>query len=495
MEALQVRLRQLGANGTLLALICVSILMGVLVGYRITLTPYSLVRFLVLVNVMLIGYIVIIRNIYAGMLIYLYSLVFLNYYWRIVIPGKWPDLDVPRLIFVFVWIIFLLEILLERRRLLPNGAIGTTMLLVIGAFVLSMLTMALWPTRQLLNGYVIPYAMYTIAKNTFTDRRTVDRFIFWFAVPLVMYFPLTAIFEHYRVMVLVFPRYIGESMGGKFGIDWGGRAMGTFIQPAATGYAMTAIYVLAMYVLAKRAGAFSRICSVLITILIPIGIFFTYTRSVYAGFLVALVTMLVFSKRQRLPALILIVAMCLAVIGNWSNVTTSDRTAGGIATRDTAEARLVLANASMRMFVDHPLFGVGFTRFIENSGPYVSQVRSTFLGYKEAWLAAGSNQHNQFLSVLTEIGLSGFVPFVLLYYFVFRMLARARKIRADAYDYEFVIAVIAIMLAYLTETLFIEPRFYEFMNTLPYMMAGIVAGGYQRATMKRAMAMARGAST
>jgi hypothetical protein len=72
------------------------------------------------------------------------------------------------------------------------------------------------------------------------------------------------------------------------------------------------------------------------------------------------------------------------------------------------------------------------------------------------------------------------------------MLARARRVHMDLCDHDFVIVVIAIMLAYVTETMFIEPRYYEFMNTLPYMMAGMVGGGYQRATMRGAAAMARG---
>jgi hypothetical protein len=42
----------------------------------------------------------------------------------------------------------------------------------------------------------------------------------------------------------------------------------------------------------------------------------------------------------------------------------------------------------------------------------------------------------------------------------------------------------AVMAAYIAQIFFIEPRFFEFMNTLPFMLVGIVAGGHQRAMMR-----------
>ncbi|MFZ1948133.1 MAG: hypothetical protein WAW06_11355, partial [bacterium] len=79
-------------NYGLLALMVFSVLIGVLAGLNTSMDLYAFVRVLVLVNVLLVGYIVLLKSVIAGILIYLYSLVFLNYYWRIVIPGLWPDL-------------------------------------------------------------------------------------------------------------------------------------------------------------------------------------------------------------------------------------------------------------------------------------------------------------------------------------------------------------------------------------------------------------------
>ena len=73
------------------------------------------------------------------------------------------------------------------------------------------------------------------------------------------------------------------------------------------------------------------------------------------------------------------------------------------------------------------------------------------------------------------VGLIFTVPLFLL-----SMLRRARKIHDDAIDHDFVVVVWAIFVCYLTNAMFMEPRFYEFMNVLPFLMAGIVVGSYQR---------------
>jgi hypothetical protein len=478
------RLPNVRLNIALLVLISLSILVGVIGGLRSNLTAELLFRLLVLSNLALLAYIVLLKNVVAGLIIYLYSLVFLNYYWRIIIPGTWPDLDIPRIVFVFVWMIFLLELALGRKRLLPNTPVGTMMLLMLGALVFNMVTNGISALRQFLNGYAIPYAMFVISKNVFTERRQVERLAFWLAVPLALYFPATAIFEHYRLTALIFPRYIGQSMSGGTGASWGVRAMGTFLQPVATGFAMIATFVLALHVLSRSRRALSRVYMLLITLITPIAVFFTYTRSVYLGFAAAVLVLIGFSRRLRVVMLVLMVAIGLGVMGNWTNVTSEKREAGGVAEFSTAQARIVLAQASLAMFLDHPFTGVGFTSFVSKAQPYVARVRWTFLGYKEAWIAGATNQHNQFLSVLTEIGLIGFVPFALLYFFVLRTLFKARSVAADIYDSEFVIAVGAIMAAYIAQIVFIEPRFFEFMNTLPFMLVGIVAGGYQRAMIR-----------
>jgi O-antigen ligase len=104
---------------------------------------------------------------------------------------------------------------------------------------------------------------------------------------------------------------------------------------------------------------------------------------------------------------------------------------------------------------------------------------------RESWMGKRLNQHNHFLNMLTEIGLMGFVPLVLVYFFVLRLMWRARQWASEAYEPDFVVVVWAVFAQYLCNTMFMEPRFYEFMCVFPFMLAGIIVGGYQRATLHR----------
>jgi hypothetical protein len=465
-------------------LVCVSAFLLIFAIYHNNVDNKNIFYGVLVANVLLIGYIVLLKEISLGIIIYLYSLTFLNYYWRFVLPGRWPDLDIPRLMFTFIWFVILLEALVGGRRLLPRTTPEYAMLALLVAILAVMLTKGHIIIRQFLNGYAVPFAMFVCAKNSFRTKKDVDRFLLWFAVPLSIYFPLNHIFEHYRITQLVFPRYILSPVIAGVEIQWGERALGAFLQPVATGMAMVSVYVLSLYRLSLMRGALPKLLRVFITLITPVAVFFSYTRNVYLAFFASITILFLFSRKQRKIGMFIIFMVVLGVLGNWSNITTEERSAGGLATEHTAMARLVLAEASMKMFMDRPFVGVGFTRFLEYSPAYVRTIRTTLLGYKEAWIGQSVNQHNQFLTILTEIGLIGFIPLVIIYVTIWRYLLKARHIQSGNFDYELVVTVMAIWAGYTLNVMFMEPRFFEFMNVLPYIFAGLIIGGYQRATLK-----------
>jgi O-antigen ligase len=457
----------------------------VLAIYKSTVDNKTIFYGVVVSNILIVSYLVLLKDISLGIVIYLYSLTFLNHYWRFVIPGRWPDIDIPRMMFVFIWFVILLESAIGGRKLLPKSRLESVMLALLIAILAVMLTKGHIRIRQFLNGYAIPFAMFVVAKNSFRTYKDVQRFLLWFVVPLSFYFPINAFFEYYHLDRLVFPTYILNPQIAGAEILWGQRAMGAFLQPVVTGTVMVSIYVLSLYRLSRMQGRLPQLMRVFITLVTPVAVFFTLTRSVYLGFFSALMVLMIFSRKQRKLALVVVLVAILGVMANWSRVTTSERSEGGVAGESTALARLVLADVSLKMFLDRPFVGVGFTRFMEYARPYVGTVRTTLLGYREHWIGKNLNQHNQLLSILTEIGLIGFIPLVLIYIFLFRYLARARNTASDNYDRELVVAITAVWVAYMVNIQFIEPRFFEFMNVFPFILAGIVVGGYQRAMLKQ----------
>jgi hypothetical protein len=66
--------------------------------------------------------------------------------------------------------------------------------------------------------------------------------------------------------------------------------------------------------------------------------------------------------------------------------------------------RVEMAQRAGRMIASHPLFGVGVGAFFERSAEYVTPASRK--------IAPRENAHNNFLQLLAELGIVGFVPFV-----------------------------------------------------------------------------------
>ena len=313
---------------TIMVLVVLTAFLLVLAIYKSTVDSKSIFYAVLVSNILLVAYLSLLKDINLGILIYLYSLTFLNYYWRFVIPGRWPDIDIPRMMFIFIWFVILLEGVLGGRRLLPRTALESAMLALLVAIIAVMLTKGHIKIRQFLNGYAVPFAMFVVAKNTFRSHKDVQRFLLWFAVPLSFYFPINHFLEHYRLEKLVFPTYILNPYIAGVEIDWGERALGAFLQPVATGMAMTSVFVLSLYRLSKMRGRLPQLMTLFLTAVTPVALFFSLTRSVYLGFFSALMVLIIFSPRQRKLALIIVLTAALGVMAKWSNVTTSERSRG-----------------------------------------------------------------------------------------------------------------------------------------------------------------------
>ncbi len=464
-------------------LVAISAGIAVFAGKNLEIQTNVLFYGLVFGNVLLFAYLLLPREPVYSVLIYLYSLTFLNLYWRIVLPGRLPDLDIPRLIFTFMWVIFLLEIATGTRSLLPRTNAEVSMLILIIALIVSMVTAHTTTyTRMFLNGYAIPFAAFVYSKNVLSSRESIEKLVKYYAVPLAIYFPLTNIFQRYGISKLVFPPYIlkPSEVGARSFFELSGRATGTFLQPSVTSFAMISTYLLTLWFTSRSPSITGKIYAIVLTALVPVGVFFSYTRSDYAAFFISMLLLAVLSKRLKILSIAVIVAVMLAVLANWENVKSGKREAGGLAIKETAQARTAIVYASGQMFLDKPFTGFGFERYRDYLGSYLGQVRQTALGYRQARIGKGQRIHNYFLSIMVELGLMGIVPLILIYYFLGKYLLHALRRDCPLYDRDFVVTVIAIFAIWLTIAMFIELRFFEFMNAFLMTVAGIVIGAQQK---------------
>jgi O-antigen ligase len=210
----------------------------------------------------------------------------------------------------------------------------------------------------------------------------------------------------------------------------------------------------------------------------PLAIFYTYTRAVWLSFLLV-IFFLAFSSDRLLAGkryfVFPIIFVILLIFLNWENIGGKEREMGGVMQLSEIQARENLFNVTVAIFKDAPLFGVGFGRFDRVLPFYSTEVFGTAVQL--------ASQHNIFFSLLSEVGLIGLIPFVLILYYLIRFSIRLYKNLGDEegfFSRDLVVTFWGIMLIYLVNALFIQTQFFIEANSLVFLWAGIIVGFWQR---------------
>ena len=262
--------------------------------------------------------------------------------------------------------------------------------------------------QHLINGYLIPLAIYWVARQTTLNQRNVT-WVLYVLVVFGIYLAITGILETLGVWSLVFPAYISDAgVGLHFG-----RARGPMVHAVSYGLYL-ATSLLCLWLIKDRLSKWMWIPLMLTTPLFLAAIFFTKTRSVWlgAGCAVMLVLALTLKGRVRIGVLASVVAVA-AIIGlaNMDKIVTPEREGSASDTRQSADMRAAFAYVSWQMFQDKPIFGFGFGQFAREKLPYLGD-RSVDIQLEEIRHYV---HHNTFLSILTETGLVGLFFFLAVY--------------------------------------------------------------------------------
>lgn len=126
----------------------------------------------------------------------------------------------------------------------------------------------------------------------------------------------------------------------------------------------------------------------------------------------------VFTSRGALaskPIKVLIIAISMVAFVGYVVPTVLTRSDVGSYAGDDAsgEDRLLAWQIAIEMFIDHPIAGVGWQKYIENVRDY---------GHDKKILS-----HNTILNVLAETGIIGFYCFIWILYLIFKQLIQSRQ--------------------------------------------------------------------
>ena len=139
---------------------------------------------------------------------------------------------------------------------------------------------------RLLGGYAMPIAIYWIGRQTPLSERTARKVQIALGV-FGIYLAVTAVLEVTAQWGLVFPKHIADP---KLGIHFG-RARGPMLQSVSMGLTL-GICLLSAVVVGIRSSRPGQLLLMLLLPVYAVGIYLTYTRSVWIGVGLGLMTVL-----------------------------------------------------------------------------------------------------------------------------------------------------------------------------------------------------------
>ncbi|MDP8229686.1 MAG: O-antigen ligase family protein [Candidatus Gorgyraea atricola] len=423
-------------------------------------------------------FLIVSKNFTSGIYLWLLTILFFKYQKMEFADSIMPDMDISRIVFVLLLGIFILEVLARKRRLYAFTGIEYSMFFFCVLAIVSMVWTGSLVKQggglgigELLTGYLVPFFMFYVSQHVFDTPEKRNVFI-KFIVVLGAYLCLTAFFEHFNVHSLIWPKYI---LDPAVGIHFE-RARGPFLQAAVNGTALGFVLTSSFFFILKPDSKSSwRHLSWVLLALAPIAIFFTYTRATWIAGIMGFTAIMLFAMRHKKKIfLIITIALCLLTAVSLFFILDDDtmhvaaRRAGN---ENPVYDRLNLYIASMNMFMDHPVLGVGFGRFSKHVMRYYENIEG--IPFRAAELV----QHDTFIGILAEMGIAGFALILSIYFLILSKSIRLYKSLARKPGEKAMVAVFwAIMAVFVVNSLFIEMKYFEFVNSLFFIFAGIIYG-------------------
>ncbi|MBI1247750.1 hypothetical protein GC197_07850 [bacterium] len=386
------------------------------------------------------------------------------------------NLSIDRLAIVGLGAAFVVQWKLGRLELRPWMTLDTVIAIFFGVLFINTFSHDIRdlapdqvpPVQHLINGYLIPLAVYIVARNLKYDEKQID----WFLIAMCVfgvYLAVTGICEGLGLYGIVFPRYIADP---KVGLHFG-RARGPMVQSVSYGVYLCGT-MLATCLLWARTSSKWRWFILSLVPLFLVAVFFTKTRTVWAGCGVSLLVG-VFLTMQGKARTVLITGMLacavLAVALKSDSIMGLQREGSAQDTRRSVSMRASFTYVSWEMFLDQPLFGHGFSQFRRAKLPYLAD-RNVDLILESI---RNYDHHNTFLSVLCDLGLVGFIPFIAMYLLWLR--SGWRLARSDAPEWAKSVGTLGVgtVLIAFCQMVGHEITFMPFEQLLIYLIAGMNA--------------------
>lgn len=232
------------------------------------------------------------------------------------------------------------------------------------------------------------------------------------------------------------------------------RVFSTFLDPNFASIIFIVNFWILLYLFSLyKPSKWLKVLLAFLVVLTFVTIMLTYSRTGYLAFAGSIVAYTVLQKKYKLlVSFIILIALSIFILpsGYVSEGVNLLRTS-------TIFSRLDAFGTAFRIFLDHPLLGVGFNAY-----------RYAQSGVGIATSHAGSGVSNSYLFVLATTGIVGFAAFM---YMIFRMFRTLFNIRSNNRNlsYSLISILTVIIVGSLTENVF----FYSFIMVIMFTVMGV----------------------
>ncbi len=329
------------------------------------------------------------------------------------------------------------------------------------------------PLATFLFFFLLPATLYWVGRQAKLTEQAVFM-IFAVLGLFAVYLGATAFAETRQMWSVVFPKYIASSTGHA---EFFGRGRGPFLNPIGCGlYLSVGLFgIVQWWPKFRLPGRFVIVVS---SCVILLGVYCTLTRSVWLGAAIGLlmIVWLAIPKSWRMP---MFVAVCLAgagvvvIKGDTLNKFKRDKDVSVKDMAKSASLRPIIATVGWKMFLDYPLFGCGFGQYKEYDIEYLQMV----VGDLDLEKAKPYVQHNVFLGILTQTGLFGFGPMILMLGFWTRNAWQLwTSKQAPMWARQYALLFLALLVAYVFNGMFHDVGIITMVNMLLFFIAGVSQG-------------------
>lgn len=405
----------------------------------------------------------------AVLLIWLVLSPIMDFYLRLSLGAGIPDITFTRGVVVGVFFVVLMQSIFRMRRLWSISPTEKSMLAfsAMALFTLLFMHNTTQDLQLLLDGYIVPFILFFLAKNLIQEEKDILHLLKTGAIA-GSYLAAVGTLQFFTNINLFVPEGF-ESIHEN-------RATGPFINAVQYGGVVSVFFLSTFYLYTLQHRGVYRTILVFSLLLMALSVLLSMTRASWGALFLACILIAIFIPKYKnimikLPIFLLTGGVVILLMMPGTSAFQERAFELG-----PIYSRLALYATGLNTALDNPLLGNGFGRYSFFEASRDNLV--TFSGISESLGLGLDVPHNEFLHMLVMLGGVGLWLYIYIYYYTIRssyILYQYTEGKEFKFR-KFMIFFWAISMVVILNGLVADFIFFTYFNGLYFLIAGTVMG-------------------